>query len=76
MHDIHKLAGDVTFTQMTANKGINKHGEISVVDMDKEYKQLEYMNVIGAMEHNSLKISNKKVSLRAMQPIKENGVGN
>ena len=27
MHDMHKLVVDVTFTQMTAKKGINKHGE-------------------------------------------------
>ena len=27
MHDMHKLAVDVTFTQMTAKKGLKKHGE-------------------------------------------------
>ena len=26
MHDMHKLAVDVTSTQMTAKKGIKKHG--------------------------------------------------
>ena len=30
MHDMHKLAVDVTFTQMTAKKVINKHGERAV----------------------------------------------
>ena len=37
MHDMHKLAVDVTFTQMTANKGIKKHGEIAVAAIYKEY---------------------------------------
>ena len=35
MHDIHKLAMDVTFTKMTAKKGIKKHGEIAVAAMYK-----------------------------------------
>ena len=26
MHDMHKLSVDVTFTHMTAKKGIKKHG--------------------------------------------------
>ena len=40
MCDIQKLAMEVTFTQMTANKGIKKHGERSVAAMYKEYTQL------------------------------------
>ena len=27
MHDMHKISVDVTFTQMTNKKGINRHGE-------------------------------------------------
>ena len=33
MHDMYKIAVDVTFTQMMANKGIKKHGEIVVEAM-------------------------------------------
>ena len=40
MHDMHKLAVDVTFTLIVANKGIKKHGERAVAAMNKEYKQL------------------------------------
>ena len=47
MHDMHKVSVDVTFTQMTANKGINKHVERAVADIYKEYTQLEYMKVMG-----------------------------
>ena len=35
MHDMHKLAVDVTFTQITSKKGIKKHGERSVAAMCK-----------------------------------------
>ena len=41
IHDMHKLAVDVTFTQMKAMKGIKKHGEIAVADIYKEYTQLD-----------------------------------
>ena len=40
MHDMNKLAVDVISTHMTAEKGIKKHGEISVADIYKEYTQL------------------------------------
>ena len=41
MHDMHQLAVDATFTEMTAKKGIKKHGEIAVAAIYKEYTQLE-----------------------------------
>ena len=37
MHDMHKLAVDVTFTQVTDKKGINNHGERVVVAIYKGY---------------------------------------
>ena len=45
--------------------------------MYKEYKQLEDKKVIGAPNPDSLKISQKKGSLRAINSIKEkNGAEN
>ena len=38
MHDMHKLAVDVTFTQIAAKKGIKKHRERAVSAMYNEYK--------------------------------------
>ena len=35
MYDMYKLAVDVTFTQMTAKKGIKKHEERAMVDTYK-----------------------------------------
>ena len=54
---------DVTFTQMTAKKGIKKDGERELIAMYKEYTQLEDMKLMGELDLNSLTISHKKVSL-------------
>ena len=75
MHDMHKLAVDVTFTQMTAKKGIRKHVERVVADMYNEYTQLEDMKLMGSLNPNSLTISQKKGSLRAINLIKEKRCG-
>ena len=40
MHEWHKLAVDVTFTYMTSNNGIKKHGDIAVAYMYNKYTQL------------------------------------
>ena len=49
-----KLAVDVTFTQMTAKKGINNHGERAVEATYKEYTQQEDMKLMGALKPDSL----------------------
>ena len=69
MHDMHKLAVDVTFVQMTAKKGIKKYGERVVEAMNKEYIQLEDMKVMGSLNPNSLTISQNKVALRSINLI-------
>ena len=61
MHDMHKLAVDMTSTQIKYKKGIKNNVEIAVAAMYKEYTQLEYTKVMGALEPNSLTISQKKV---------------
>ena len=71
MHDMHKLTVDVTFTQMTTKKGIEKHGERAVSAMYKEYTQLEDMKVMGEINSESLTRSHKKGELRAINLIKE-----
>ena len=71
MHDMHKLAVDVTLTQMTAKKGIKKHGERAVAAINKEYTKLEDMKVMGGLNPDSLTISQKKGALRAINLIKK-----
>ena len=36
-----KVATDIMFTQMSVNDSINKFGEKTVVDMIKEYRQID-----------------------------------
>ena len=71
MHDMHKLAMGVTFTHMSDKKGIKKHGERELADIYKEYLKLEYMKLMEVLDPDSLIISQKKVALRAINPIKE-----
>ena len=47
------------FTQMTPKKGIKRYGELAISDIYKEYNYLEYMKVMGALEPDSLKRSQK-----------------
>ena len=71
MHDMHKLAVDMTFTKMTAKKGIKKHGEIAVAAMYKEYTQLEDIKVMGELNPDNLTIPQNEVALSAINLIIE-----
>ena len=44
---MQKISVDVTFTHMTTNKGIKRHGDRTVDTMYKEYKKSENMKVMG-----------------------------
>ena len=63
MHDIQKLALDVKFKQMKAKKFIKRHGNRAVSAMYKAYTKLKDMKLMGALDPDSLKISQKKGSL-------------
>ena len=62
MYDMYKISVDVTFTQMTAKKGITGHNERVKISMYKEYIKLEFMKLMEALEPNSLTKSRKKGS--------------
>ena len=66
MHDMHKLAVDVTFIQMISKKVTKKHRKRALATMYKEYTQLEDMNLMVALDPDSLTISQKKESLWAI----------
>ena len=66
---MHKLAVDVTSTQIKDKKGITKRGERAVAAIYKEYTQLEHMKVMGALNHGILTISLNKGALRAITLI-------
>ena len=69
MLDMHKIAVDVTFTLMTAKKGINTHLEQAVSAMNKDYYRIEDIKVMGALDLDSLKKSQKRVALHAINLI-------
>ena len=75
VHEMHKPAVNVTFKHMAVKKEIKKHGEIEVEYMYKEYTKLEGMDVMGALDLNSLTRSQKKGALRAINLIEEKRSG-
>ena len=74
MHDMHKIAVDVTLTQRTSNEGINIHSERAIADMYKAYMKLEDTKVMGALDSDSITKSKKSGTLRAINLIKEKKV--
>ena len=86
MKEVKKLTNDnqsyigralkVLFTQMSANAGIKKHGEVAIAALVKEFKQLVVgaMNgkpVVDAVHANSLSTQDKREALDAVNLIKE-----
>ena len=56
--------------QVTAKKGIKCHGEKSISSMYKYNTQIEYMKVMRELELDSIKKSQKRGALRAINLIK------
>ena len=62
--------------QMTVNKGIKLLGEVAVVAMFKEYRQLDDLEVLGILDPDLLTADQKKNALRAINLIKVKHDGN
>ena len=60
MYGMHKISVYVIFTQMTAKKGMTIHGEWVVAAIYKEYTQLEVVQMMGALDLDSLTKSQKR----------------
>ena len=54
VHDIHKIAVDEIYTQVTAKKGIKRHDERSISAMYKYETQILYMEVIMVIDPDSI----------------------
>ena len=54
MKGAQRLAVDVIFNQMTANKGIKLFGEKAIVAILQEYKQLYNMDIFARVNHSTL----------------------
>ena len=74
-------AHDAMFTQMSAKKGIKKFGKQSIVDMFKDYQQLNDgpmpgKSVFGRIHNEKLRSKDRKKILEAVNLIKEKLCGN
>jgi hypothetical protein len=75
-NDCYRIAVDVMFAQMTANKGIKLFGEKAVAAIFKEYNQLNDMMVFGRIDPDELASrQHKRDALRAVNLINEKRCG-
>ena len=63
------------FTQMTADKGIKRYGQVAIDALFKEFAQLNDLSVFTPMKANKLSKEEKKDSLASINLIKEKRCG-
>ena len=73
---LQKRAWHFLLTQLSANKGIKKHGQIAIAALFKELKQLDYgvmkgKPVVVPTDPDILSPNDKKQALEAINLIKE-----
>ncbi|MEL6660658.1 MAG: reverse transcriptase domain-containing protein, partial [Bacteroidota bacterium] len=67
----HVLTNQHSFTQMSAEAGIKKHGRIAEDALLKEFKQLFDRDVFTILDGKTLSAEDKAAALRAVNLIKE-----
>jgi hypothetical protein len=73
---VQKAIYGLLFTQMTAQKGIKKHGQAAFDALRKEFEQFRTMDVLEPLDAFKLTDEQKAESLRALSVIKEKRDGN
>ena len=76
--DVRRVFEDVCqfiFTQMTADKGIDRYGQRAVDALLKEFAQLDDMTVFDRLFANQLTDEQKRNALRSINLIKEKHCG-
>jgi Reverse transcriptase (RNA-dependent DNA polymerase) len=68
---IQRAMHGLMFTQMSAQKGIKKHGQAAYDALRKEFEQLKVMQVLEPLDTFKLAKEQKSESLRALSVIKE-----
>ena len=69
--DLHEYACHFMFTQMTADAGIKKHGQLAVEALMAEFAQLDDLKVFQGKHATDLTNEEKYEALRAINLIKE-----
>ena len=72
---IHDAMHHLVFTQMSAEAGIKKHGQVAEEALMKEFQQFRDMDVFEPMDATTLSNENKKDALKAISVIKEKRCG-
>ena len=75
MQNIHKAIVGLMFTQMSAHKGIKKHGRLAIDALRKEFLQFKALDVLEPLDAFTLTDEQKSESLRALSVIKEKSDG-
>lgn len=70
-NSIRKAITGLMFTQMSAHKGIKKHGQSALDALKKEFLQFKALNVLEPLDAFTLTEEQKSESLRALSVIKE-----
>jgi hypothetical protein len=71
MQSIRKAIVGIMFTQMSAHKGIKKHGKHALDALRKEFLQFKALDVLEPLDAFTLTDEQKAESLRALSVIKE-----
>jgi Reverse transcriptase (RNA-dependent DNA polymerase) len=71
MLSIHKSITGLMFTQMSATKGIKKHGKLAIDALRKEFQQFRALDVLEPLDAFTLTEEQKLEALRAISVIKE-----
>jgi hypothetical protein len=73
--DLHEYVCNYMFTQMTADAGIKKHGQLAVEALMVEFAQLDGLKVFKGLHPGDLTTGEKREALRAINLIKEKRCG-
>jgi Reverse transcriptase (RNA-dependent DNA polymerase) len=71
MQSIQRAITGLMFTQMSATKGIKKHGELAVAALRKEFEQFRALEVLEPLNAFEMTDEQKTDALRAISVIKE-----
>jgi Reverse transcriptase (RNA-dependent DNA polymerase) len=71
MQSIQRAITGLMFTQMSATKGIKKHGDLAVAALRKEFEQFRTLEVLEPLDAFAMTDEQKTDALRAISVIKE-----
>ena len=71
MQSVRKAIIGIMFTQMSAQKGIKKHGQAALDALKKEFLQFKALDVLEPLDAFTMTDEQKREALRALSVIKE-----